>query len=383
MLMELTEEQRMLKDTAKDFADNELAPIAAKLDREKAIPRELLKKMADIGLLSIIIPEKYGGVGLGNFELVLALEEINRVCASTGVTVSVHASLCTSPILRFGNDEQKQRYLPRLATGEILGAYALTEANAGSDAASLETTARKDGNDYVLNGSKMFITNGGIAELIIVFARTNPDKSLRAKGITAFFVEAGYKGFKVGKKEEKLGISASNTVELIFEDCRVPKENILFEENKGFTVAMDTLDGGRIGIATQALGIAQASLDASVKYANQRKQFGKFISEFQAIQWKLADMATDIDAARMLVYRAAMMRDKKVPHTREAAMAKLFASTMANKAAKEAVQIHGGVGYTKEFPVERFFRDAKITEIYEGTSEVQRIVISRAVLGKK
>lgn len=382
MDFELSEELLLVQRTAREFAEKELAPVAAKLDAECIFPRENMKKLARLGFCGILVPEEYGGAALGNLALAIVCEEINRVCASTGVTLSVHNSLATSPIIRHGNEQQKRKYLPKLASGEWIGAYGLSEPNAGSDAASIETTARREGDSYILNGSKIFITTGSEADVIIVFARTNPDKSLRAKGITAFIVEKTFPGFKAGPPEHKLGIRASNTTALFFEDCRVPAENVLGGEGNGFKIAMDTLDGGRIGIAAQAVGILQACLDASVKYAKDRVQFGKPLAEFQAIQWKIADMATALEAARLLVYQAAYLRDRKMPHTRQAAMAKLFASEAACRAASEAVQIYGGVGYTREFPVERFFRDARITRIYEGTSEVQRIVISRNVLGR-
>jgi butyryl-CoA dehydrogenase len=375
---DLSEEERMIQETARDFSETEIAPVAAENDAKCRFPADIIKKLAELGFMGMIIPEQYGGAGLSNFCLVLALEEINRVCASTGVTMSVHNSLLCSPIIKYGTDDIKQRYLPRLATAELLGAYALSEADAGTDAASISARGVKDGNDYVLNGAKLWITTGADADLFTVFVKTNPEA--RAKGISAFLVEKGTKGFGIGKKEDKLGLRASSTTELVFEDCRVPAKNMLGGEGDGFTIALATLDGGRIGIGTQAVGIARACLEASVAYAREREQFGKKIGEFQAIQWKIADMATQIDAARLMVYRASRMRDMNVPHTKEAAMAKLFASEVANRAARDAVQIHGGAGYLKDFPVERYYRDARITEIYEGTSEVQRIVISRAFL---
>jgi butyryl-CoA dehydrogenase len=375
---DLSEEERMIQQTAREFADTEIAPVAAENDEKGRFPREILKKLGELGFMGMLVPEKYGGAGLSNFCLVLALEEINRVCASTGVTMSVQNSLVCSPIIKYGSDEMKEKYLPRLATGEWLGAYALSEAEAGTDAGSIQARAVRDGDHYVFNGTKSWITTGADADVFIIMVKTDP--SQRAKGISAFVVERGAQGFSVGKKEDKLGLRASSTTELIFEDCRVPAKNILGNEGEGFKIALATLDGGRIGIGTQAVGIARACLDAAVAYANQREQFGKKIAEFQAIQWKIADMATQIDAARLMVYRASRLRDKNIPHTREAAMAKLFASEVANRAARDAVQIHGGAGYLKDFPVERFYRDARITEIYEGTSEVQRIVISRAVL---
>jgi butyryl-CoA dehydrogenase len=377
-ILGLSEEERMIQETAREFADSEIAPVASENDAKGRFPADIIKKLSELGFMGMLIPEKYGGSALGNFCLVLALEEINRACASTGVTMSVHNSLVTSPLNKFGSDYVKDTYLPRLATGELLGAYALSEAGAGSDAASLQCRAVKDGDEYVVNGTKLWVTTGADANLYIVMLRTDPKQ--RSKGISAFVVERNTPGFAVGKKENKLGLRASSTTELIFEDCRIPAKNILGEEGIGFKIAMATLDGGRIGIGTQAVGIAQACLDASVAYAQQREQFGQKIGEFQAIQWKIADMATAIDASRLMVHRAARMRDMEVPHTKEAAMAKLFASETANRAAREAVQIHGGAGYLKDFPVERFYRDARITEIYEGTSEVQRIVISRAFL---
>jgi len=372
---ELTEEERMIQQTARDFANEKIAPIASESDRNGFFPKEILKEMADLGFMGMLIPEEYGGVGLGNFSLVVVLEEINRACASTGVTMSVHNSLASSPIIRHANEETKKAILPGMATGELLGAYALSEAGAGSDAASLQCKATKDGDHYVLNGTKSWITSGADAGVFVVMVRTNPDE--RAKGISSFVIRRDTPGFTIGKKENKLGLRASSTVELVFENARIPASQMLGKEGEGFRIAMETLDGGRIGIAAQAVGIAQASLDASVAYSNEREQFGKKIGKFQAIQWKLADMATSLDAARLLMYRAARLRDAGEPHTQESAMAKLFASEMSNKAAREAVQIHGGAGYMKDFPVERYYRDARITEIYEGTSEVHRIVISR------
>jgi alkylation response protein AidB-like acyl-CoA dehydrogenase len=326
----------------------------------------------------MIVPEQYGGTGADNLSLVLALEEINRVCASTGVTMSVQNSLVEAPILHWGSEEIKKRYLPKLATGEHLGAYALSEPGSGSDAAGLVTSAVKDGGDYVLNGTKNFITTGAEADIVLVMART--DSAHKTRGITAFVVEKGTKGFTVGKKEDKLGLRASSTVQLVFEDARVPASQILGEIGTGFKIAMHTLDGGRIGIAAQAVGIMQACLDASVKYAGEREAFDQPIGKFQAIQFKLANMATRLEASRLLVYNAATLKDEGKPHGKEAAMAKLFASEAANDAARDAVQIHGGAGYLEDFPVERYFRDARITEIYEGTSEIQRIVIARHVL---
>jgi len=374
----LTEEQQMVQMTAREFADSEIAPVADRYNREGKFPAEIIGKLAGLGFLGMLVPEKYGGTALGNMCLVLALEEVNRACASTGVTMSVHNSLCSGPIIHWASEELKSRYLPRLASGELLGAYALSEPDSGSDAASLSTSAEKDGNDYVLNGTKNFITSGAEADVFIVFART--DTSHKTRGITAFIVEKDYKGFNVGRKEDKLGLRASSTTQLVFEDMRVPASQVLAEEGAGFKIAMHTLDGGRIGIASQAVGIAQACLDASISYAEEREAFDQQIGKFQAIQWKLADMATRIEASRLLIYNAARLKDEGKPHSKEAAMAKLFSSETCNWAARQAVQVHGGAGYLEDFPVERYFRDARITEIYEGTSEIQRIVISRSLL---
>jgi len=379
MDFELSEEMTMIQKTARDFADKEIAPVASELERTGTFPHELFKKAAALGFTGMLIPEEYGGAGLGNLALSIVLIEINRACASTGVTLSVQNSLGTSPIIRFGTEEQKRKYLPRMASGELIGAYALTEPSCGSDAAALLATAKKDGDHYVLNGVKSWITQGDVAGVVIVYARTSD--APKAKGISCFAVDTDTPGFHAGKKEDKLGIRASSTVEIRFEDCRVPKSALLGEENQGFKIAMNTLDGGRIGIASQALGIAQACLDASVKYAKERVQFGKPIGNFQSIQWKLADMKTRIDAGTLLTYRAAMKRDQNVDHALDASIAKLFASETAGFCAREAVQIHGGAGYLKDFPVERYFRDARITEIYEGTSEIQRLVIARNLLG--
>ena len=380
MNFELSEEESLIQQTAREFADKELAPRAAEIDRKHEIPREILDTMAELGFMGILVPESLGGAGLNNFCLALIQLEINRACASTGVTMSVHNSLCQSPIINFGNDAQKKKYLPELARGKKIGAYSLSEPVSGTDAGALITTAVKDGKDYVLNGTKNFVTNGSIADVFVVFARTDPDPKVKHGSISAFVVEKGHKGFAVGKAEKKLGIRGSSTTTLFFEDCRVPAADMLGPEGDGFKVAMVTLDGGRIGIASQATGIAQACLEASVKYAKERKQFDRAIADFQAIQWKLSEMATDIDAARLLIFRAALLRDAGKPHTHEASMAKLFAADMVNRHATQAVQIHGGSGYIRDFPVERYFRDAKITEIYEGTSEVQRIVIAKHLL---
>jgi butyryl-CoA dehydrogenase len=375
----LTEEQQMIQQTAREFADNEIAPVADEMSREGKFPAEIVRKLSELGFMGMLIPEEYGGTGLGNFCLVLALEEINRVCASTGVTMSVHNSLCTGPIVRFGSDEIKQKYLPKLAKGEFIGAYALSEPDAGSDPASLSCAAAKDGDQWVLNGTKNFITTGQEADAFIVMVRTDTEVK-KTRGISSFILEPGMKGFTVGKKEDKLGLRASSTTQLILEDLRVPASQMLGEEGEGFKIAMNTLDGGRIGIATQGVGIAQGCLDESVKYCEEREAFGKQIGHFQMMQWKLADMAMRIEAARLLVYNASRLKDEGKAHSKEASMAKLFASEVCNEAARQAVQIHGGAGYTQDFKVERYFRDARITEIYEGTSEIQRIVISRQLL---
>jgi acyl-CoA dehydrogenase len=379
MQFELTEQQTLVRDMARSFAESELLPRATKHDRQGFVDREVFEKMTEIGLWGLTIPEEFGGAGMGNLELSIVLEEINRACASTGVTLSVHNSLVGAPLNKWGSAEQRGAWLPRLATGEVLGAYCLTEPNAGSDAASLETTARLHGDEWVLNGTKIWVTNGGIANVLIVYARTDP-KASKAKGISAFLVPKETPGVTVGKAEKKTGIRASSTTEILFENARIPKANLLGGLNQGFTIAMDTLDGGRIGIASQAVGIARACLEASVKYSKEREQFGQPIANFQAIQWKLADMSTNVDAARLMVMKAAWMRDRKERCSQEAAEAKLFASRMSNAAADECLQIHGGAGYTDHFHVERLFRDARITEIYEGATDIQRIVIARSLI---
>lgn len=383
MLLKLTEDQRIIQETAREFAEKVLAPRAAEIDRQGNIPPEIFSQLAELGFWGILVPEEYGGAGLNYLSLLIILEEISRACASTSVVLSVHNSLTCTALVRHGNPDQKKQYLPDLASGKILGAYALTEPDAGSDAASLTMRAEKTKQGYLLNGTKIFITNATIAGLIVVFARTHPDKNLRSKGISAFLVDPHLKGVKIGKPESKMGIRGSQMSEIVLEDCLVPAVNLLGEENKGFRIAMDVLNGGRIGIAIQAVGIARAAMEASIKYAKERVQFNKPIAEFEAVQWKLAAMATEIEAARLLIYQAVLMRDENIPHMKEASMAKLFASTMCNKVVKEAVQIYGGMGYTKEAPVERYFRDAKVTEIYEGTTEIQNMVIARELLGRK
>jgi butyryl-CoA dehydrogenase len=375
MNFQLTEEQLMLRKMVQDFAKKEVEPTAAERDEEERFDREIFNKMAELGLTGIPWPEEYGGIGADYVSYVIAVEELSRVCASTGVTLSAHLSLASWPIYKYGSEEQKKNFLYRLATGEALGAYALSEPGAGSDVASMRTTAKLDDDHYVLNGSKVWITNGGVADIYVVFAKTDVDA--RHKGISAFIVEKGTEGFTFGKKEKKLGIRSSPTTELIFENCRVPKENLLGSEGEGFKIAMTTLDGGRNGIAAQAVGIAQGALDAATNYAKEREQFGKPIAHNQGISFKLADMATDIEAARLLTYQAAWLESEGLPYGKASAMSKLFAGDTAMRVTVEAVQIFGGYGYTKDYPVERYMRDAKITQIYEGTQEVQRLVIGR------
>jgi alkylation response protein AidB-like acyl-CoA dehydrogenase len=378
MNFDFTETQLMIRETAKRFAEEELAASAAERDEKEEFPHEAVKKLGELGFMGMMVPEKYGGAGLDTVSYVLAMEEISKVDASCGVIMSVNNSLVCYGINEWGTEEQKQKYLVPLASGKKLGAFALSEPEAGSDASNQRTTAAKDGNHYILNGTKNFITNGANADIVIVMATT--DKSQGAKGVSTFIVEKGTPGFAVAKKERKLGIRSSDTVSLSFEDCRVPKENRIGDEGFGFRFAMKTLDGGRIGIAAQALGIAAASLDASMRYSKQRKAFDQPIAMFQAIQFKIADMATNIEGARLLTLRAAMLKDMNRPYGAAAAMAKLCASKVAVDSSLEAIQIHGGYGYIKEYPVERYLRDAKITEIYEGTSEVQKIVIARNLL---
>jgi len=375
----LSEEHRMIEAMVKDFAREKILPGAAERDRTCAYPMEILKEMGDLGLLGMIVPQEYGGAGVDTISYALALKEVAYACASTAVIMSVHNSVACGPIYQFGSEYLKDTYLKRLAKGEMLGCFALTEPSAGSDPASQRTTARKEKGYYVLNGTKIFITNGKNADVAVVTAYTNREK--RHKGISAFIVEKGTPGFSVGKVEDKMGLRASDTVELIFEDVMVPEENRLGEEGDGFKIAMISLDGGRIGIASQAIGIAMACLDAAVNYSRQRIQFGKPISQFQAIRWMIADMAVEIEAALLLTLSAAYLRDQGKPYTKEASMAKVFASEMAQRAAYKALQIHGGYGYMKDYPVERYYRDVRVLTIYEGTSEIQRTVISREILG--
>ncbi|MGG0656563.1 acyl-CoA dehydrogenase [Rummeliibacillus pycnus] len=373
----LSEEHEMIRKMVRDFAENEVAPTAGERDENETFDRAIFDQMAELGLTGIPWPEEYGGIGSDYLAYVIAVEELSRVCASTGVTLSAHTSLAGWPVYKFGTEEQKQKYLRPMAEGKKIGAYGLTEPGSGSDAGGMKTTAKLDGDHYVLNGSKIFITNGGIADIYVVFAVTDPESK---NGTSAFIVEADFEGFSVGKKEKKMGIRSSPTTEIIFDNCRVPKENLLGAEGDGFKIAMKTLDGGRNGIAAQAVGIAQGAVDAAVAYSKERVQFGKPISANQGISFKLADMATSTEASRLLTYQAAWLESNNLPYGKQSAMAKLMAGDTAMKVTTEAVQVFGGYGYTKDYPVERFMRDAKITQIYEGTQEIQRLVISRILL---
>ena len=380
MNFSLTKEQEFVRKMVRDFAETEVEPLAADIDAEHRFPEETVAKMAKYGLLGVPFPTEYGGAGGDHISYAITVEELSKKCASTGVICSAHTSLCCWPIFNWGTEEQRQKYLPDLLSGRKLGAFGLTEPNAGTDASGQQTRAEKDGDYYVLNGAKVFITNGGYAETFVVMAMT--DKSKGNHGISAFIVEKGDEGFSIGKTEDKMGICASSTTELIFQNCRIPADRLLGEEGQGFKVAMSTLDGGRIGIASQALGIAQGALDVTIEYMKARKQFGKSLSKFQALQFMVAELATEIEAARLLVYRAADMKDKHLAYGPAAAMAKYFAAETAMHVTTKCVQFHGGYGYTKDYPVERMMRDAKITEIYEGTTEVQKMVIAASVLGK-
>ena len=370
----------LFRQMIREFVENEVKPIAAEVDEEERFPIETVEKMAKIGIMGIPIPKEYGGAGGDNLMYAMAVEELSKACATTGVIVSAHTSLGTWPILKFGNEKQKQKYLPKLASGEWIGAFGLTEPNAGTDAAGQQTMAVQDleTGEWILNGAKIFITNAGYAHVYVVFAMT--DKSKGLKGISAFIVEANTPGFSIGKKEMKLGIRGSATCELIFENCRIPKENLLGDKGKGFKIAMMTLDGGRIGIASQALGIAAGALDEAINYAKERKQFGRSLAQFQNTQFQIANLDVKVEAARLLVYKAAWRESNNLPYSLDAARAKLFAAETAMEVTTKAVQIFGGYGYTREYPVERMMRDAKITEIYEGTSEVQRMVIAANVI---
>ncbi len=374
----LDKQHEMARTLFHDFAQNEVKPLAQEVDETERFPMETVQKLGKYGMMGVPIPREFGGQGCDTLTYVLLVEELSKVCGTTGVIVSAHTSLCADPIYKFGTDEQKAKYLPDLTAGRKVGAFCLTEPGAGTDASGQQTKAVLDGDHYVLNGSKIFITNGGVAETFVVFAMT--DKSKGTKGISAFIVEKGFPGFSVGTLEKKMGIRGSSTTEIIFQDCIVPKENMLGVEGKGFSLAMKTLDGGRIGIAAQALGIAAGALDNTIQYVKERKQFGKPIAKFQNTQFQLADMATRVEAARNLVYKAAIAKDTQKVFSVEAAMAKLFAAETAMAVTTKAVQLHGGYGYTREYDVERMMRDAKITEIYEGTSEVQRMVISGNLL---
>ena len=379
MHFELNEEQKLIRKMVRDFAENEVKPIAQEVDREHKFPMENFRKMGELGFFGLPFPEEYGGMGGDSISYAIALEEISRACGSTGITFVAQTSLAASPIYRFGNEEQKQKYLVPLAKGEKIGSFGLTEPEAGSDAGATKTTAVLDGHEWLINGQKNFITNGSIADIVVLTAKTNPNRGTH--GISSFIVEKGTPGFRPGRDEDKMGLHGSITSELFFEDCRIPKENLLGNEGDGFKQFLITLDAGRIGIGAMALGLAQAAFEAALQYSKEREQFGQPICNFQAIQWMLADMATEIDAARLMVYRAAWLKDQGVRFTKEAAMAKLYASEVAERVCFKAIQIHGGYGYTQEYDVERFYRDQRLCTIGEGTSEIQRLVIARVLLG--
>ncbi|MCK5037922.1 MAG: acyl-CoA dehydrogenase [Thermoplasmata archaeon] len=374
----LTKEQEMVRTMARRFAEEEVKPIAHDIDQSGEFPWEVLKKMGKLNLMGLAVPKEYGGAGVDSISYAIVIEEIAKVCASTSVILAVHNSVCCYPIYKFGTPEQKEKFLKPLARGEKLGAFALTEPSAGSDAGAVRTMAVLDGDEYVINGDKIFITSGCEADIALIMATTDPSKGTR--GLVTFIIEKGTPGYTYGTVEDKMGVRASATSELVFENCRIPKENILGKEGEGFKIGMATLDGGRVGIAAQALGIAEGALEESVKYAKEREQFGKPIGRFQAIQWMLADMSTKIEAARYLVYHAAFLKDQGARFSKESAMAKLYASKIAREVTSDAVQIHGGYGYIKDYAVERMYREAKITEIYEGTSEIQKIVIAGQLL---
>jgi len=381
MLFRFTDEQLMIQAMVREFSRKVIAPTAAERDRTKEFPADNLKKMAELGLLGMMVPPEYGGEGADTISYVLALSEIAYACAATAVVMSVHNSIVCESILRYGTEEQKTKYLPQLAAGKMIGAFGLTEPEAGSDPVSQVTTAVRDGDEYVIDGTKRFTTTGKNSHLVIVTAKT--DASQGHRGISAFIVEKGTPGFKVGHMEDKMGLRASDTTDLLFDNCRVPAKCLLGQEGEGFKLAMTALDGGRIGIAAQSIGVAQAALDASIRYAKQRSQFGQKIAKFQGLRWMLADMATELEAARQLTMSAAAMKDQKAKYTRQASMAKLFASEMVNRITAKAIQIHGGYGFTKDYPVERYYRDARVFTIYEGTSEIQRVVISNHLLKDK
>ncbi|MES0363913.1 MAG: acyl-CoA dehydrogenase [Desulfobacteria bacterium] len=381
MTFKLTEEQLMIQTMVRDFARQVVLPTAMERDRSKEFPAENLSQMAELGLMGMMVPPEYDGAAVDTVSYVLALQEIAYACAATAVVMSVHNSIVCETIVRFGTEEQKQAYLKPLATGEVIGAFAMTEPQAGSDPLSQSTWAERDGDHYIINGTKRFITSGKNAGLTIITAKT--DKGKRHKGISAFVVRKGMPGFLVGKTEEKMGLCASDTTDMIFDNCRVPAECLLGQEGDGFKIAMTALDSGRIGIAAQSIGVAQAALNAAVSYAKEREQFGQPISKFQGLRWMLADMATEIEAARQMTFSASAKKDRGEKYTMEASMAKLFASEMVNRVAAKALQIHGGYGYTKEYPVERYYRDARVFTIYEGTSEIQRVVIANHLLGDR
>jgi len=374
----LTEEQLMLKDMVAKLAQEKIAPVSSENERNHVYPADIIKELGELGIMGIAYPTEYGGAGMDFISYMLAVSEISRYCASTGVIVSAHSSLVCDPIFRFGTEEQKQKYLPDLLSGKKIGSFSLTEAGAGSDAGATKTTAKLDGDKWVLNGSKLFATNGKEAEVFVLIASTEP--GAKTRGLSAFIVDSSTPGYRIGKLEKKLGIRSSSTAEIILEDCVLPKEALLGDLNKGFKVSMVTLDGGRLGIASQALGIARACIEDSIKYSKERHQFDQPIANFQAIQWMIADMWTEYEAAWLLTYRASLMKDRAMNYSKEAAMAKLKASEVASFCANKAIQIHGGYGYTEDFKAERYLRDAKITELYEGTSEIQRMVIARTLL---
>jgi butyryl-CoA dehydrogenase len=375
MDFKLSREQKMLRQMYRDFAQNEIKPIAAEIDEEERFPWETVKKMGELGMMGVYFPKEYGGAGADVLSYAMCVEEIGKVCGSTAIVVSSHTSLCCAPIFEFGTEEQKRKYLPDLLRGNKVGAFGLTEPSAGTDASGVQTTAVLDGDHYVLNGSKIFITNGGAAQVYVIFAMT--DRSQGSRGISAFIVERDFPGFSVGREEKKMGIRGSSTTELVMEDCIVPKENLLGKEGQGYKIALHTLDGGRIGVAAQALGIGEGAIDEGLQYVQERIQFGKRISQFQWTQFQLADMATKMQAAQYLVYASACAKQDGIDYSQQAAMAKLFASEAASDVTRRVVQLFGGYGFTREYPVERMMRDAKITEIYEGTSEAQRMVIAR------
>ncbi|HED07955.1 MAG TPA: acyl-CoA dehydrogenase [Ignavibacteria bacterium] len=376
--LELTEEQTLIKNTIRDFADKTVRPVIMEFDESQKFPTDIMHQLGEMGFLGILIPEQYGGAGLGYIEYALVIEELAKVDPSLALSVAAHNGLCTNHLYTFSNEELRMKYLPDLTSGKKFGAWGLTEPSSGSDAGNLCTSAVRDGNNFILNGTKTFITHGGVGETAVIMAITN--KELGKKGISAFILEKGMEGFIVGKKENKLGMRSSDTTQLIFENCKVPAENMIGNEGEGFIQAMKILEGGRISIAALSVGLAQGAMEAAIKYSGERQQFGKHLSEFQAIQFKLAEMATNIECARLLTYKAATMKDDGVPNTKEAAMAKLFASEIAEKAANDAVQIFGGYGFVKDYPVEKFYRDVKLLTIGEGTSEIQRIVIARDLL---